>query len=247
MFRKAGVNRLAEYRDYLGRKHGVKSQRRRYEDADTRLIGGPTTYPTARASCWSSTSSRSSSSRTTGSPRSCPAARPARAAGPGVRPARPARLADARRGLLAGPQHHRPDGGPHRPAVQRGGRPADPQQGQHGGPTALAGPARRSTTTRTGSSRATTCSRSSGSTTPSGRRYLAHPRAGRRQRAGRSRRRSSSRATSRRTSTKTLTLKRMLEAPPGRNVRARHAWLGDAVAIKDPTAATFRPAAGTTC
>ena len=62
---------------------------------------------------------------------------------------------------------HRPDGGPHRAAVQRGRRAPDPQRGQHRRPAALAGPARRSTTTRTAWSRATTRSRSSGSPTRS--------------------------------------------------------------------------------
>ena len=70
------------------------------------------------------------------------AARPPGAAGPGVRHSRPARLADARRRLLAGPQHDRPDGRPHRPAMQRGRRPPDPQRGQHRRPAAH--PARRS-------------------------------------------------------------------------------------------------------
>ena len=94
-----------------------------------------------------------------------PAAGPPGPPGPGLRHARAARLADARRGLHPGPQHHRPDGGAHRLAVQRGRRPPDPERGQLAPPACCRGPARRSTTTPTGWSRATISSRSSGSAT----------------------------------------------------------------------------------
>ncbi len=67
---------------------------------------------------------------------------PPRAARPCLRHPRAAGLANAGRGLLAGPQHDRPDGGADRLAVQRGRRPPDPQRGEHGRPAA--DPARRS-------------------------------------------------------------------------------------------------------
>ena len=66
------------------------------------------------------------------------AARPPGAAGPGVRHPRPARLADARRGVQPGAQHDRPDGRADRAAVQRGRRAPDPQRRQHGRAAALA-------------------------------------------------------------------------------------------------------------
>ena len=69
-------------------------------------------------------------------------ARPARASGPGVRNPRAARLADARRGVHAGPQHDRANGRAHCVAVQRGRLASDPQRRQHRRPAA--DPARRS-------------------------------------------------------------------------------------------------------
>jgi hypothetical protein len=45
-FRDAGVNSLAEYRDYLDRKHGIKSEKKRVADADSHLIGAPTGHET---------------------------------------------------------------------------------------------------------------------------------------------------------------------------------------------------------
>ena len=71
-----------------------------------------------------------------------------------------------------GPQHDRPDGRAHRPAVQRGRRPADPERGQLRRPAALA--ARRSDLQRRQrpASKATTCSRSSGCPTSSREQYL---------------------------------------------------------------------------
>jgi energy-coupling factor transporter ATP-binding protein EcfA2 len=41
-FREAGVNSVAEYRDYLDKKYKVKSQKKKVEDADTQLVGAPT-------------------------------------------------------------------------------------------------------------------------------------------------------------------------------------------------------------
>ena len=61
------------------------------------------------------------------------AAGPAGAARPGLRHPRAAGLANPGRGLFARPQHHRPNGGADRLAVQRGRRPPDPQRGEHGG------------------------------------------------------------------------------------------------------------------
>ncbi len=61
---------------------------------------------------------------------------PAGAPRPRVRDPRLAGLADPGRGLLSGPQHHRANGRAHRLAVQRVGRPPDPQRRQHGRPTA---------------------------------------------------------------------------------------------------------------
>ena len=83
------------------------------------------------ASCSSSTSSRSSSSRTTRSRR-----RSALLLDRLVRQGRAFGIhvilgsQTPRRGLLAGPEHDRPDGRPDRLAVQRGGRPPDPQRGE---------------------------------------------------------------------------------------------------------------------
>lgn len=45
LFRSVGVNNLSEYRDYLDRTHGVKSERQATADADTRLIGEKPPYP----------------------------------------------------------------------------------------------------------------------------------------------------------------------------------------------------------
>jgi DNA segregation ATPase FtsK/SpoIIIE, S-DNA-T family len=45
-FREAGVNSLSEYRDHLDRKYGVKSEEKLSDDADTRWIGAATGRPT---------------------------------------------------------------------------------------------------------------------------------------------------------------------------------------------------------
>jgi DNA segregation ATPase FtsK/SpoIIIE, S-DNA-T family len=45
-FREAGVNSVAEYREHLDRTHGVRSEAKITEDADTRLLGVPTGNPT---------------------------------------------------------------------------------------------------------------------------------------------------------------------------------------------------------
>ncbi|HEX3148517.1 MAG TPA: FtsK/SpoIIIE domain-containing protein, partial [Gemmataceae bacterium] len=45
-FRDAGVNSVSEYRDYLDKVHGVKSDWKATEDADTRLVGGLSKHPT---------------------------------------------------------------------------------------------------------------------------------------------------------------------------------------------------------
>ncbi len=74
-------------------------------------------------------------------PRLGAAVGPAGASRPRVRHPCVARLADARRGLYAGPQHDRTNGGANRLAVQRGRQPLDPQRRQHGRPAAH--PARR--------------------------------------------------------------------------------------------------------
>ena len=66
------------------------------------------------------------------------APRPPRAAGSRVRASRGTRLADARRGVLARAQHHRPDGGARRATVFRRRRSTDSEQGQHRGAAALA-------------------------------------------------------------------------------------------------------------
>ena len=46
LYRDAGVNSLSEYREYLDRKSGVKSAAKITEDADTRLVGAPSGHPT---------------------------------------------------------------------------------------------------------------------------------------------------------------------------------------------------------
>ena len=170
-----------------------------------------------------------------------PAAGPAGAAGPGVRHPRPAGLADARRGLHPGPQHDRPDGRAHRLAVQRGRRPPDPERRQHGGPAA--DPARRGDLQRRqrplrgqpsvpGRLAARQRSR---------RISAAHQRAGRAAALQPRRRRSSSRATSWPTWATTRSCTKLLAAPrvAGKHGPTAPAWLGSAVAIKDPTAAVF--------
>ncbi|HVK08210.1 MAG TPA: FtsK/SpoIIIE domain-containing protein [Gemmataceae bacterium] len=45
LFREAGVNSLAEYREYLDRQSGAKSEAKITEDADTRIVGAPSKYP----------------------------------------------------------------------------------------------------------------------------------------------------------------------------------------------------------
>ena len=181
-------------------------------------------------------------------------ARPPGAPGPGVRPARPARLADAGRGLLAGPQHHRPDGGPHRLAVQRGRRQPDPEQGQQRRPAAVA--ARRGDLQRRQrpGRRATTSSRSSGCRNRGGR--CTWSGCGRWPGSGtwrRRRRRSCSRATTRPTSRSEPPaatadwIGASVEASGRRDASDRDAWLGDALAIKDPTGPSSAGRAAATC
>ena len=45
LFREAGVNSLAEYREHLDRRSGAKSEARITEDADTKLVGGLSSNP----------------------------------------------------------------------------------------------------------------------------------------------------------------------------------------------------------
>ncbi|HJZ89788.1 MAG TPA: FtsK/SpoIIIE domain-containing protein, partial [Gemmataceae bacterium] len=44
-FREAGVNSLAEYREYLDKHTGAKSRKKIAEDAETKLIGAPSGFP----------------------------------------------------------------------------------------------------------------------------------------------------------------------------------------------------------
>ena len=174
------------------------------------------------------------------------AARPPGPPGPGVRHPRAPRLADARRGLLAGPQHARPDGGPHRAAVQRGRRAPDPQRGQHRPPGCSPGPARRSTTTPTAWSRATTLPgrlaprRAARGLPAEGVGELATER-----HLDPAPRRSSSKATPPADLADNHLLSDVLDASRlARAALAPQAWLGDAIAIKDPTPAVFRRQGG---
>ena len=171
---------------------------------------------------------------------------PARAARPCVRRPRDARLANAQRGVLARPQHDGPDGGPRRAAVQRGRCPRHPQRRtEHGRP--LSEPPRRSDLQR--------------SERPLGRQPAVSSRlalrvearrvsAQRRENWPRSaawspRRRSSSRAIKPADPAENEQLAHALangdEATPAAGPKA---WLGAAVAIKEPTFVSFPPHAG---
>ncbi len=173
-------------------------------------------------------------------------ARPPGPPGPSLRNPHHPRLAEPGRGIHSGAQHPGPDGGAHRPSVQRKRRPPDPERKQHRAADALA-PRRGDLQRRQRGAR--------GEPLLPGRLALGRAPRGLSQGAPRPGAKRKSRSCARTPIVfegdapadlaRNPMLRERLEAPSWpESPRSAQAWVGEAISIKDPTSALFRRQGG---